>query len=133
MNTKNEERYQKALKENDIVDLWHCIENACKAELIAYLKKINAYIEDPEDFNKVVDISTEMVWKRMTIGFSKGENKGKKARPDSLGAYCYTVVTNEYKKWLDWSKSKQKVDEILHSNHFRLSLTEELNDSYENF
>lgn len=103
MREELENKYRKALDNNDNDTLFYCIYSACKAEFIYFLKKVNKNkkLNLPKDvYCGIIMDSAIMVFKRITQGFSYNYKTPKSNIPEKLGAYCYTVVTNEYKRVL---------------------------------
>ena len=96
-----EAKYKDALNSKDNEALWHCIENACRAELVYYLKKEdkNNKLSIPKEvYEGIILDSVIMVYKRITQGYSYNYKIPRNNIPIRLGSYCYTVVVNEFKR-----------------------------------
>lgn len=104
------------INNNDITNVYLSIQEGCKAELIHYIHNKALYLNEELE-KEIIDHASEMIYYRVVYGYKIGENKGKRLIPKSLGAYCHTVVLNEYrryvKKYLDEKDYLDKIKEEL--------------------
>jgi hypothetical protein len=93
------ERFNESSNDKNKSLVWNCIYEACKAEFLSYIKKKGVRIET-DVMENIISDSVMMIYGRVTIGMKKGKFKGKRLNIEHLGAYCYSVVLNEYKRYV---------------------------------